>query len=73
MERNTLLAIVLSALVLFGYQAIFVPPKQAELPKKFTKLLQHKVLTQSKSIAQQWQQQIPVETTTSVKKTQITN
>ena len=30
MERNTILAIVLSALVLFGYQAIFVPPKQSE-------------------------------------------
>lgn len=30
MERNTLLAIVLSALVLFTYQAIFVAPKQAE-------------------------------------------
>lgn len=27
MERNTLLAIVLSAVVLFTYQAIFVPPK----------------------------------------------
>jgi YidC/Oxa1 family membrane protein insertase len=33
MERNTLLAIVLSALVLFSYQAIFVAPKQAELLK----------------------------------------
>ena len=29
MERNTLLAIVLSALVLFTYQTMFVPPKQA--------------------------------------------
>jgi len=28
MERNTILAVVLSALVLFGYQAIFVSPKQ---------------------------------------------
>jgi len=33
MERNTLLAIALSALVLFSYQAIFVTPKQAELAK----------------------------------------
>ena len=33
MERNTILAIVLSALVLFGYQTIFVAPKQAELAK----------------------------------------
>ncbi len=32
MERNTILAIVLSALVLFTYQAIFIAPKQA-LPK----------------------------------------
>jgi len=31
MERNTLLAIVLSALVLFTYQAIFVAPKHAPL------------------------------------------
>jgi YidC/Oxa1 family membrane protein insertase len=29
MERNTVLAIVLSAIVLFVYQSIFVPPKQA--------------------------------------------
>jgi len=33
MERNTLLAIVLSAVVLFGYQAIFVAPKQVEQAK----------------------------------------
>ncbi len=33
MERNTLLAIVLSAVVLFSYQAIFIAPKQAELLK----------------------------------------
>ena len=33
MERNTLLAIVLSALVLFSYQAIFAPPKQSDLLK----------------------------------------
>src|ERR1017187_4881509 len=33
MERNTLLAIVLSALVLFSYQAIFVAPKQQEILK----------------------------------------
>ena len=33
MERNTLLAIVLSAIVLFTYQALFVPPKQPDLPK----------------------------------------
>jgi len=33
MERNTLLAIVLSAAVLFSYQAIFVAPKQAGLLK----------------------------------------
>jgi YidC/Oxa1 family membrane protein insertase len=33
MERNTLLAIVLSAAVLFTYQSIFVAPKQAELLK----------------------------------------
>jgi len=31
MERNTILAIVLSMLVLFGYQAIFPAPKQPEL------------------------------------------
>ena len=33
MERNTLLAIVLSAVVLFAYQAIFVAPKQAGMSK----------------------------------------
>jgi len=33
MERNTLLAIVLSAAVLFTYQAIFVPPKPVEMLK----------------------------------------
>ena len=33
MERNTLLAIVLSFLVLFSYQAIFVAHKQAQLLK----------------------------------------
>ncbi len=33
MERNTILAIALSALVLFTYQAFFVAPKQAELLK----------------------------------------
>lgn len=33
MERNTLLAIVLSAIVLFTYQAIFIAPKQAALLK----------------------------------------
>jgi len=31
MERNTILAIILYALVLFAYQAIFVSPKQAGL------------------------------------------
>jgi len=33
MDRNTLLAIVLSAVVLFTYQAIFVAPKQVEVLK----------------------------------------
>jgi len=33
MERNTILAVALSALVLFGYQVIFVAPKQAESQK----------------------------------------
>jgi len=33
MERNTILAIILSLFVLFSYQAIFVAPKQAELSK----------------------------------------
>lgn len=31
MERNTLLAIILSAVVLFSYQAIFIAPKQEKL------------------------------------------
>jgi hypothetical protein len=30
MERNTLVAIVLSAVVLFTYQTIFTPPKAQE-------------------------------------------
>jgi len=34
MERNTILAIVLSMVVLFTYQTIFVAPKQAELLKE---------------------------------------
>jgi YidC/Oxa1 family membrane protein insertase len=33
MDRNTILAIILSTLVLFTYQAIFVAPKQAEVTK----------------------------------------
>jgi len=33
MERNTLFAVVLSALVLFAYQAFFVPPKQVQISK----------------------------------------
>jgi YidC/Oxa1 family membrane protein insertase len=34
MERNTLIAIVLSALVLFAYQSIFTPPKLPETVNK---------------------------------------
>ncbi|HEY5391858.1 MAG TPA: membrane protein insertase YidC [Hanamia sp.] len=45
MERNTLLAIVLSAVVLFAYQAIFPAPKQANLLKSSQTIAVHNVST----------------------------
>jgi YidC/Oxa1 family membrane protein insertase len=68
MERNTLLAIVLSALVLFGYQAIFVAPKQNELLKN-----SQVIETQTVSTTNSLQTTVPpinaIETTNIVNKT----
>ena len=46
MERNTILAIVLSAVVLFTYQAIFVAPKQPDLLKNTQSTAVQNVTTQ---------------------------
>jgi YidC/Oxa1 family membrane protein insertase len=51
MERNTLLAIVLSALVLFSYQAIFVAPKQATPVTGQTELLKNSQSTAAQSVS----------------------
>jgi len=51
MERNTLLAIVLSALVLFTYQAIFIAPKQAESIKNSQNNAAQSVISTSNSPA----------------------
>ena len=50
MERNTLLAIALSALVLFGYQAIFVPPKH-ENPQINAQVIATQVVSNVSSVA----------------------
>ncbi len=51
MERNTLLAIVLSALVLFSYQAIFVAPKQALPQAGQAELLKSSQSTAAQSVS----------------------
>ena len=68
MERNTLLAVILSALVLFSYQAIFTPPKQAEVAKNT-----QPIVTQSFSTINSPTTEIPqssvTQTTNTVNKT----
>ena len=68
MDRNTILAIVLSALVLFSYQAIFVAPKQTELLKN-TQAIENKDVVQTSVVPQPATSTILKETTSLVKKT----
>ncbi len=52
MNQKTLLAIILSIMVLFGYEAIFVAPKRAQMLKE-SKSITEKELTQNKEILTQ--------------------
>jgi YidC/Oxa1 family membrane protein insertase len=68
MDRNTILAIVLSVLVLFNYQAIFVAPKQAELLKNSQSTATHSV-SSINAIPVSMSQNNVIETTNIVNKT----
>jgi YidC/Oxa1 family membrane protein insertase len=67
MERNTLLAIVLSALVLFGYQAIFIAPKQARPSNNSQVLTEQTPSTTASPITTA--ANVPTQTTSVVNKT----
>jgi YidC/Oxa1 family membrane protein insertase len=51
MERNTLLAIVLSALVLFSYQAIFIAPQKAKQLESSQNTAKQEVITKNNAPA----------------------
>src|SRR5438046_1911203 len=67
MERNTVLAFVLSAAVLFVYQAVFVPPKQISSINN-SQIFVNKVVTKESSFLTKTSSNGNIETTNILEK-----